>query len=91
MLNAPEDPEINAISIREAEGSSQLNNRLLLESFAREFIKQINNWSDRGYKYILDQWRLRLQYTNQPIEFQRGGESVRGIVNAILTNLEILK
>ena len=78
VLNAPEAPEIDAISIRAAEGSTDLNNKLLLEAFAREFIKQINNWSERGYEYIFDQWRIRLQNIDQSIALQLGTEQITG-------------
>lgn len=91
ILNAPDDSKINAISIREAEGSTDLNNKVLLESFAREFIKQINNWSHRGYKYILDQWRIRLQNIDQGLVLQHGTETITGTVKNLdgLGNIEV--
>ena len=83
VLNAPEDPDLNAISIREGEGSTDLNNKTLLESFAREFIKQINYWSDRGYQYILNQWRIRLQNISQAIDLDCSDKKISGIVKGI--------
>ena len=91
VLNAPDDPQINAISIREVEGSTDLNNKILLESFAREFIKQINNWAQRGYKYIFDQWRIRLQHFDQVIALKQGTETITGTVKNVdgFGNIEV--
>ena len=91
VLNAPEALEINAISIREAQGTTELNNKLLLEAFSREFIKQINNWSDRGYAYIYDQWRIRLQNLDQTVVLQQGNEFITGTLKYIdeFGNIEV--
>lgn len=83
VINAPQNAEIDAISIREAEGLTDLNSKLLLESFAREFIKQINFWSDRGFQYVLEQWRIRLQNTRQPIVLDCVDKTIRGIAKDI--------
>ena len=91
VLNAPEDSKINAISIREIEGTTDLTNKRLLESFAREFIKQINNWSQRGYQYIFDQWRMRLQDNDQTITLVEDGQKIKATVTKHdeLGNIEI--
>lgn len=91
VLNAPDDVKINAISIREIEGTTDLTNKRLLESFAREFIKQINNWSQRGYQYIFDQWRVRLQDTDQTITLVEDGQTIEAKITKLdeLGNIEI--
>lgn len=92
ILNAPAEPGINAISIRDAQGSTDLDNRLLLESFAREFLKQINNWSHRGYQYIQDQWRVRLQNLDQSVVLHHGMETITGTVRQLdeYGNIEVV-
>lgn len=59
LINAPEDFSIPAMSIKEAEGQTDLTVEVLLETYARQFISQINNWSDRGSNYIVNQWKIR--------------------------------
>ena len=86
VLNAPEDPKINAISIREIEGTTDLNNKRLLESFAREFIKQINNWSQRGHQYVYDQWRMRLDLTDQTL-WHTDGTQARNLTEVKLDDV----
>ncbi|MCY4312394.1 MAG: hypothetical protein OXD44_01605 [Gammaproteobacteria bacterium] len=59
MLNSPEDFSIPAISVREAEGTTELNAEKLLQAFAREFITWINHWNDQGFLSLLDRWKVR--------------------------------
>ena len=73
ILDTPEDLSIPAISVLEVEGSTDLRSGTLLESFARQFITLINQWSDEGMSSIVDKWKLRADpageiktvYTNQ--------------------------
>lgn len=59
LLESPEDFSIPAISVREAEGTTDLTTAALLQSFARQFITIINEWSDSGTKLLVDKWRIR--------------------------------
>ncbi len=62
---SPQTDKFDSMSIHEAEGTSDLTHAELLEAYSREFIKQINNWSERGFGYIYEQWRQRLQNVDQ--------------------------
>jgi len=77
LMNAPADISIGAMSIREAEGQTELSVTTLLETYARQFIKQINNWSERGMEYIVKQWKIR--------EDGNGKERTVHLVNEELT------
>ena len=59
ILNTPDDLSIPAISVLEAEGSTDLRSGVLLESFARQFITLINQWSEEGMASIVNKWKLR--------------------------------
>ena len=91
VLNSPDDEGLMAMSIRESQGTTQLNNQVLLESFSREFIKQINNWSERGFDYIFDQWHIRLGRLDELIELDYPGKRYTGYVKNItpMGDLEI--
>lgn len=59
ILNSPEDLSILAISVREAEGTTELHAQQLLQSFSREFITWLNNWHELGFAALVDKWRIR--------------------------------
>lgn len=63
VLHSPEDFSIPAISVREAEGTTELDDEKLLQAFAREFITWINHWNEQGLSALVDKWKIR---GNQP-------------------------
>jgi biotin-[acetyl-CoA-carboxylase] ligase BirA-like protein len=81
--NSPDDLSIPAISVKEAEGETELNSQLLLETYARQFITQINNWSERGNEVILKQWRPRIE----GLGLKRTIKLATGEVTGILENI----
>ncbi len=73
------------MSIWQTEGSSDITNKVLLETFAREFIKQLNLWAERGFDYIYNQWKIRLQNLNAQIELQTSKQEYAGIAKGVTT------
>ncbi len=69
ILNSPEDFSIPAISVREAEGTTELNAEKLLQAFAREFITWINHWSEQGFPDLLNRWKVRGNQPGTPCAF----------------------
>lgn len=69
ILNSPEDFSIPAISVREAEGTTELNAEKLLQAFAREFITWINHWNEQGFTDLMDRWKARGNQSGAPCAF----------------------
>ncbi|MCY4051343.1 MAG: hypothetical protein OXE41_03440 [Gammaproteobacteria bacterium] len=80
ILNAPEDFSIPAISVREAEGKTELNAEKLLQAFSREFITWINHWNEKGFLDLLDRWKVR---GNQP-----GSSYESGLITGTLHEID---
>jgi len=83
IIHPPQDFGIPAISINEVEGETALSAAVLLETYAREFISQINNWSERGFDYTLNLWKARFDQIAKPVHLRIGDESIEGKVKAI--------
>ncbi len=58
LLESPENLP-SAISVREAEGTTDLTAAILLQGFSRQFITVINAWSDSGTQAIVEKWKIR--------------------------------
>ena len=56
------DSAISSISIFESEGVCTLTPVDLMEGWARQFITLINEWSEKGFKHILNLWRIRAEF-----------------------------
>ncbi len=84
--NSLEDFSIAAISIKEAEGDTDLNSRLLLETYARQFITRINHWSERGMEMILQQWRARIEGIGAEKVIRLADGEIVGIMEKINKN-----
>ena len=79
IRNSPEDFSIAAISVLEAEGSTELDDQILLESYARQFISQINLWSeDDGIEKMLRQWQMRAEYVGKVATLHLENETITG-------------
>jgi BirA family biotin operon repressor/biotin-[acetyl-CoA-carboxylase] ligase len=89
IQNSPEDFSIPGMSISEAEGGTEISAPELLEIYARQFITQINQWSERGMEYISRQWKIRAENINQEITINLKNERVNGIFKDIGDNGEI--
>ena len=83
ILDTPDDLSIPAISVLEAEGSTDINSKILLESFARQFITLINQWSDEGMVLIVNKWKLRANITGKVTTLYTDRGSFSGTINAI--------
>ena len=83
IKNSPEDFSIAAMSIAEAEGTTDLNANTLLETYARQFITQINNWADQGVNSICKQWRLRAEGLGEEFSIQLKNRQIVGIWETI--------
>ena len=82
---SPDDFSIAAMSINEAEGRTELTPEQLLETYAREFISQINNWAERGFEHILNQWKGRMSYPGDK-QYRFANKSINGILESIADN-----
>jgi BirA family biotin operon repressor/biotin-[acetyl-CoA-carboxylase] ligase len=83
LLDTPDDLSIPAISVLEAEGTSDINSGVLLESFARQFITLINQWSEEGMSSIVNKWRLRAGGTGKDTTLYTHRGSFSGSIKAI--------
>ncbi len=86
----PEDFSIPAMSIREAEGGTDLDSKLLLETYARQFITQINNWSERGVDGMVKQLRNRADGLGEEKLVRLTNEKFTGILEEIGNSGEII-
>ena len=75
---APEEPSMPAMSILEAEGTSDLSAAKLLEDWARHFVGEINEWADRGLGFTIGQWKARAEYIGNKITRKVDGEDISG-------------
>lgn len=91
---APEDPSLAAISIKEIEGesesSAELNCETLLENYAKQFITQINNWSERGMDLVVKQWKSRAEGMGEEIIIRLINEEFTGVLEEINNNGDIV-
>jgi len=83
ILDTPDDLSIPAISVLEAEGNTDINSGILLESFARQFITLINQWSDEGIASIVNKWKLRAGVTGKLSTLYTHRGSFSGNIKAI--------
>ena len=89
ILSAPEDTAIAAMSIREAEGTTDLDSAALLESYARQFITVINAWSENGSASLVDKWKIRGDSVGEELQISSGSETINGTVACIRDNGDI--
>ncbi len=67
------------MSLHQAEGHSSITPQALFASWAREFIRWINVWDDRGFRHVLDQWKARVDVTDCPVSIQQPGGVIEGV------------
>ena len=82
LLHAPGDDTgdftLPTMSVREAEGNSDITVEVLLETWARQFIAEINNWHERGFAHILAYWKARSERKELEEVVLLGGSLVSG-------------
>ena len=78
IRHSPDELMLTSMSIHEAEGGTELCVNLLLETWARQFITQINEWADRGFDYILAQWKMRADIAGCGVELLLDGQHIKG-------------
>ena len=83
VFNTPDDMSLPAISVLEAEGSTNINSGILLESFCRQFITLINQWSEDGMTSIVNKWKIRAGEIGNKITLFTHRGSFSGNVNAV--------
>lgn len=88
--HSPQDFSFPAMSIREAEGATELDSKLLLETYARQFITQINNWSEHGIGAMVKQLRNRADGLGQEKRIRLTNEQFTGILEEIGDSGEII-
>jgi len=78
VRHGPMDFDMAAMSILEAEGSSDLSAVGLLETWAKQFITQINDWAERGFSHTLSAWRVRAEFIGEQVHIERQGKVIEG-------------
>ena len=90
IRNSPDDFSIPAMSISEAEGGTELTSQQLLETFARQFITQINFWSERGMPALVKLWKIRAEGVGEDLSIEFPDEKVSGIVSGFCDDGDIV-
>lgn len=78
VRSGPEDLSLPALSILEAEGSTDLTANTLLESWSRQFVSLINLWSEHGFERIFSLWQIRHESIGKKFKLQHNGVSQEG-------------
>ena len=78
VRHSPEDFSIPAMSILEAEGTTDLTAGILLESWTRQFVRLINLWSDQGFGKIFGLWKVRSESIGKKISLPGNGGELEG-------------
>ena len=88
VMHAPgedtEDFSLQTMSLREAEGNSDITAPLLLETWSRQFIAEINNWHEKGFAHTLAHWNIRADSRGKPISWVRDGYTLTGTQGDVL-------
>lgn len=79
-----------AISILEAEGSTDLTANTLLESWARQFVRMINLWSDKGFDPIFSLWQIRTEVCGRQVKLQINDSWIEGVAEAVTSSGDIV-
>ncbi len=87
LFHAPGDDSgdfsLATMSVREAEGNSDITTAVLLDTWARQFISEINNWDERGFDHTLTQWKTRSEQKELADIVLSDGSRVSGSQTAI--------
>lgn len=90
VRHSPDDFNIPAMSILEAEGTTDLTANILLESWTRQFVRLINLWSDQGFEKIFGLWRVRSESIGKKITLPSDDGLVAGEVVGITEQGDII-
>lgn len=87
---SPPGMEMSAISLHQAEGETRLDTATLLETWARQFMMQINDWSERGFEHILRLWKARADVLGASVNLQIGEALICGTVKDVNDHGELI-
>lgn len=90
VRHSPDDFNIPAMSILEAEGTTDLTANILLESWSRQFVRLINLWSDQGFEKIFGLWQVRSESIGKKIELPKDDGLVAGEIVAVTEHGDII-
>ena len=79
----PEDQDINAVSIIDAEGLTDIDPPSLLEDYAKHFLSSINKWSETGLASILKSWQQRVDGIGERISINLNKDRIAGILESL--------
>ena len=79
----PQDQDIDAVSIIDAEGSTDIDPPSLLEDYAKHFLASINRWAETGLASILKSWQQRVDGVGERISIELNGDRVTGILESL--------
>ncbi len=77
-VNVAAAPDDDGISLLEAEGAAAPDIDTLFETWAREFLRWINDWDERGLPHVLGAWRQRADISGQPVAIRHPGGDISG-------------
>ena len=83
IANYPQDRDINAVSIIDAEGLTDIDPPDLLEDYAKHFLASINKWAETGLTSILKSWRQRVDGIGERISINLNEGRIEGILEAL--------
>jgi BirA family biotin operon repressor/biotin-[acetyl-CoA-carboxylase] ligase len=89
LEQSPGELSATAISVQEVEGTTELDSTVLLESYARQFITQINHWSERGIKFTGKQWISRAEGVGEQITIRLTDREITGTLEDFGENGDI--
>lgn len=78
LLDSPEDLP-SSISVREAEGTTDLTAPVLLQGFARQFVTVINAWNDSGTGALVEKWKIRGNRVGEQLVLEQASGTVTGV------------
>jgi biotin-(acetyl-CoA carboxylase) ligase len=89
LKQSPAELSASAISLQEVEGTTDLDSTVLLETYARQFITQINHWSERGMKYFSRKWISRAEGAGEQITVWLTDQEITGTLENFAENGDI--
>lgn len=77
VAHAPEDFSLPAMSLHEAEGNKEITRDNLLVAWARQFVVQLNDWSEKGFEHTRAFWKARLDTDDRLLDMMTDSGNVQ--------------
>ena len=79
----PQDQDIDAVSIIDAEGLTDIDPPSLLEDYAKHFLASINKWAETGLAGILKSWQQRVDGIGERISINLNEDRITGTLESL--------